>query len=132
MRLFYFLIFAICLNVQAKTITGKVTDTDNLALPGVNVIIKGTSTGTTTDMDGKYSIEAEEGDILIFSFIGFKTKKIKVEKKTEINVVMEADSSTLDEVIMVNESIAVSGYSPGIRIRGVASPQSPITANESY
>ena len=132
MRLFYFLIFAICLNVQAKTITGKVTDTDNLSLPGVNVIIKGTSTGTTTDMDGKYSIEAKEGDILVFSFVGFKTKKIKVEKKTEINVVMEADSSTLDEVIMVNESIAVSGYSPGVKIRGVASPQTPITANESY
>ncbi|PTX42153.1 Ca-activated chloride channel family protein [Christiangramia gaetbulicola] len=132
MRLFYFLIFAICLNIQAKTITGKVTDTDNLSLPGVNVIIKGTSTGTTTDMDGKYSIEAKDGDILVFSFVGFKTKKIKVEKRSEINVVMEADSSTLDEVIMVNESIAVSGYSPGIRIRGVASPQAPITANESY
>lgn len=127
MRLFYFLIFAICLNVQAKTITGKVSDTDNLALPGVNVIIKGTSTGTTTDMDGKYSIEAEEGDILIFSFVGFKRKEIKIAKESVINVVLEQDSASLDEVVAVGY-----GYAPGVQIRGYASPQAPITANESY
>ncbi|GAA4318286.1 VWA domain-containing protein [Pontixanthobacter gangjinensis] len=125
MRIFYFLIFAFCLNIQAKTITGTVIDTESQALPGVNVIIKGTSTGVTTDFEGKYSIEAEEGDVLIFSFVGFKTKEKKVGKKTEINVTLEADSSSLEEVV-------VTGYSAGIRIRGVSSPQTPITANESY
>ena len=76
------------MNVQAKTITGKVTDTDNLSLPGVNVVIKGTSTGTTTNMDGKYSIEAKENDILVFSFVGFKTKEVRIGKKSVINIVI--------------------------------------------
>ncbi|MUP46832.1 DUF3520 domain-containing protein [Gramella sp. BOM4] len=125
MRIFYFLIFAFCLNIQAKTITGTVTDAENQPVPGVNVIIKGTSNGVTTDFDGKYSIEAKEGDVLAFSFVGFKTKEKKVGKETEINVVLEPDSSNLEEVV-------VTGYSAGIRIRGVSSIRTPITANESY
>ncbi len=125
MRLFYILFLSICLNVQAKTITGKVTDSDNLALPGVNVVIKGTSNGVTTDYDGKYSIEAKEGDILVFSFIGFKTKEFKIAKKLEINVVLEQDSTSLEEVVAVGY-----GYAPGIQIRGHANI--PVTASESY
>lgn len=132
MRLFYFLLFAICLNVQAKTITGTVKDSDNLSLPGVNVVVKGTSNGTTTDYDGKYSIEAKEGDILVFSFIGFKTKEIKVSKNSVIDVVMEPDSSALNEVVVTEQMDAVSGYAPGIKIRGSSNIETPITANESY
>ena len=58
---------------QQNTITGTVTDSDGLPLPGVNVVIKGTSTGVQTDFDGNYSIEAEKGAALVYSFVGLKT-----------------------------------------------------------
>ncbi|HKJ49130.1 MAG TPA: von Willebrand factor type A domain-containing protein [Christiangramia sp.] len=132
MKLFYILLLAVCMNVQAKTITGKVIDDNNLAIPGVNVVIKGTSTGTTTNMDGKYSIEAGEGDILVFSFIGFKTKELKIADKNVINVVLEPDSTSLDEIVAVGYGSKVSGYAPAIGIRGFSNNQTPITANESY
>ncbi|MDR5591020.1 vWA domain-containing protein [Christiangramia sp. SM2212] len=131
MRLIYILFLTLSLNLQAKTITGKVIDTDNLSLPGVNVIIKGTSTGTTTDFDGKYSIEAKKGDILVFSFVGMKTKEVKVGEKTVLNVTMETDGSSLDEVVVTHGlAMASTGYAHGIRIRGVSS--ATVTENESY
>ena len=135
MRLFYILFLAISLNCQAKTITGKVTDTSAQALPGVNIIIKGTSQGTQTDFDGKYTIEAKKGDILVFSFVGFKTKEVKVDGNSAvINVVLKVDSSSLDEVVDTGlaEMKAVSGYAPAIQIRGISNIQNPVTANESY
>ena len=135
MRLFYILFLAISLNCQAKTITGKVTDTRAQALPGVNIIIKGTSQGTQTDFDGKYTIKAKKGDILVFSFVGFKTKEVKVDANSAvINVVLKVDSSSLDEVVDTGlaEMKAVSGYAPAIQIRGISNIQNPVTANESY
>ena len=135
MRLFYILFLAISLNCQAKTITGKVTDTRAQALPGVNIIIKGTSQGTQTDFDGKYTIKAKKGDILVFSFVGFKTKEVKVDGNSAvINVVLKVDSSSLDEVVDTGlaEMKAVSGYAPAIQIRGISNIQNPVTANESY
>lgn len=135
MRLFYILFLAISLNCQAKTITGKVTDTRAQALPGVNIIIKGTSQGTQTDFDGKYTIEAKKGDILVFSFVGFKTMEVKVDGNSAvINVVLKVDSSSLDEVVDTGlaEMKAVSGYAPAIQIRGISNIQNPVTANESY
>jgi len=125
MRLFYFIAFFISLNIQAKTITGKVIDTQGVPLPGVNIIIKGTTTGSQTDFDGRYSIEAKEGDILVFSFVGLKAKEVKVGKKSEINIAMQADTSSLDEVV-------VAGYSTEMKIRGISNIQTSITANESY
>ena len=125
MRLFYVFLIFISFNVNAKTITGKVTDEESLPIPGVNIILKGTTKGSQTDFDGNYSIEAKEGDILIFSFVGFKTKEISVGKKSVINIKMEADSASLEEVV-------VTGYTTGIRIRGVSSSSVSITENESY
>ena len=62
---------------QDKTVTGVVTDNSGLPLPGVTIIVKGTSNGTQTDFDGNYSINASETSTLVYSFIGFKTHKIK-------------------------------------------------------
>jgi len=126
MRLFYILAFFICLNIQAKTVTGKISDNQGFPLPGVNIIIKGTSTGVQSDMDGKYSIEAEKGDQLVFSYIGFKTKTVAVTDISVINVKLEVDSSSLDEVIVVNPN------SQALRIRGYSRINKPITSNESY
>lgn len=88
---------------QQKTITGTVTDDTGLPLPGANVIIKGTSSGTQSDFDGLYSISASVGQTLTFSYVGFDTKEIKVGNQNSINVTLSPGSS-LDEVV-------VTGYS---------------------
>ncbi|KQC29268.1 VWA domain-containing protein [Flagellimonas eckloniae] len=86
---------------QTNTITGVVTDTSNQPLPGVNVMVEGTSQGTQTDFDGKYSINAYQGQTLVFNYIGFKTSKIKIGISNIINVSMEEDIQALEEVIVV-------------------------------
>lgn len=86
---------------QGKTITGVVTDASNLPVPGVNVIVKETKRGVTTDMDGKYSISASSGETLVFSFIGFNTKEIKVSGASSYNVALESENAALQEVVVV-------------------------------
>lgn len=83
-----------------QTVTGLVTDTENGALPGVNVQLKGTNSGTITDLDGKYKIEAKNGDILVFSFIGMQTQSITVNSEVH-NITMDSDEKALDEVVVV-------------------------------
>ena len=86
---------------QSRTITGKVTSSaDGNGLPGVNVIVKGTKHGTTTDSDGKYSITTSiHGGTLVFSFIGFETKEIKIGTSDVINVQLQEDIKELSEVV---------------------------------
>ena len=85
-----------------STVTGTVTDKANaMPLPGVNVIIKGTSRGTSTDFDGKYSIEVNQGEILVFSYLGYTTQEIEFTGQTTINVPLEEDAAQLDEVVLI-------------------------------
>jgi TonB-linked SusC/RagA family outer membrane protein len=87
---------------QTKTVSGVVSDDQNSPLPGVNVIIKSDQTqGTITNMDGEYSIEVSETDILVYRFIGMKEQEVTVAGKTTINVVMQSDFIGLDEVVAV-------------------------------
>ncbi|WP_400080928.1 SusC/RagA family TonB-linked outer membrane protein [Winogradskyella sp. R77965] len=86
---------------QQKTISGVVSDNSGLPLPGVNVIIKGTNTGTQTDFDGKYSLQASVGDVIVISYLGLKTQEITVGSSNTINATMEEDTSSLDEVVVV-------------------------------
>ncbi|MDT0685026.1 SusC/RagA family TonB-linked outer membrane protein [Autumnicola psychrophila] len=88
---------------QQQTISGIVTSSeDNLGLPGVNVIVKGTSIGTITDMEGFYEITVpESATTLTFSFVGFQTLEREIGNDSEINVVMETDQSALEEVVIV-------------------------------
>ncbi|SKB78207.1 TonB-linked outer membrane protein, SusC/RagA family [Salegentibacter holothuriorum] len=86
---------------QQKTITGTVSDEDGLPLPGVNVLKKGTSTGTQTDFDGNYSIEAAQGDVLVFSFLGMESKEYTVGSVNIVDVTMSSDAASLDEVVVV-------------------------------
>ena len=85
---------------QQSTISGTVTDEDGMPLPGVNVLVKGTSAGTQTDFDGNYSIEAEQGDVLVFSFVGLETAEYTITNNDNIDVVLKADSAQLDEVVV--------------------------------
>jgi len=101
---------------QERTISGTVTD-ESGALPGVSIVIKGTTTGTETDFDGKYSIKANTGDVLRYSFIGMTTKNITINTDNTINVVLVADN-ILDEVVItafgVKRQKAAAGYSSTI------------------
>ena len=91
---------------QQKTITGTVTDTDGAALPGVNVLVKGTTKGTQTDFDGMFSISSEIGQTLVFSFVGFRTVERNVTASTnDITVTMPLDEAVLDEVVVTGYSV---------------------------
>ena len=86
---------------QSLTVCGKViSGEDGLGLPGVTVQVKGTSSGTVTDMDGNYSVIADGDDVLVFSFVGYKTKEIAIKGKTKINVTLESDNQLLDDVVV--------------------------------
>ncbi|GHT73543.1 SusC/RagA family TonB-linked outer membrane protein [Bacteroidia bacterium] len=105
MRKIIFLLFLgfFCTNAFAqKTISGTVRDaSDKSSLPGVSVIVKGTTRGTATDIDGNYSITVQQGDKdLVFSFIGMKSQTVLIGNKTTINVDMGADDQLLDEVVV--------------------------------
>lgn len=86
---------------QQKMITGTVTDSGGLPLPGVNVLLKGTTKGTQTNFDGIYSIEAEMGQILIYSYLGQKTENRVVGNTSIINLRMMEDAEALNEVVVV-------------------------------
>lgn len=83
-------------------ITGQIIDESGLPLPGVNVIIKGTTTGTVTDLDGNYSLSDVPSDaILVFSFISKETQEVAVEGRTAINITMQEEAQKMDEVVIV-------------------------------
>lgn len=90
---------------QAQTINGIVTDEEGLPLPGVNVIIKGSNTGTQTDFNGQYSINVNQGDILVFSFVGKDTQEITVGNQTTIDVSLGSESAELEEVVITAQGI---------------------------
>jgi len=82
-------------------ISGRLTSNDGEALPGVSVIVKGTTQGTITDVDGYYNIEAGKDDVLAFSFVGFVSAEVKAGRKNIVNVSMEPDIMQLSEVVVV-------------------------------
>jgi TonB-linked SusC/RagA family outer membrane protein len=83
-------------------ITGTITDEQAQPLPGVNILVKGTTIGTTSDASGTYSLSVEdESSVLVFSFIGFLTQEVPVGSQTSVNVVMAADVTSLQEVVVV-------------------------------
>lgn len=84
-----------------KMIRGKVLDGQGAPLPGASVIIKGTTIGSVTDASGYYTLEAKEGDILKFSFIGYKEQEFKVGSLTAIDVILQEDVTTLDEAVVI-------------------------------
>lgn len=88
--------------VEKRTVKGVVKDTKGTTLPGVSVLIKGTQTGVATDIDGNFEIKVEDDPnvVLQFSFVGLKTKEVKVGNSKELKVVLESDSESLAEVIV--------------------------------
>ncbi|MCL5246889.1 SusC/RagA family TonB-linked outer membrane protein [Cellulophaga sp. 20_2_10] len=89
---------------QEKTITGNVTDHEGLPLPGVSVLVVGTTTGTQSDFDGNYTIKASVGQVLRYSYVGQKTTDRKVGSANTVSLQMEEDAEALDEVVVVGYS----------------------------
>jgi len=86
--------------VYAQSVSGTVNSDKGEKLPGVSVVIKGTTKGTTTNKDGVYSIDAQNGETLIFSFIGYTSKNIVVGSESRINVSLTEDTQNLEEVVV--------------------------------
>ncbi|MDW7691336.1 TonB-dependent receptor [Flammeovirgaceae bacterium SG7u.111] len=86
---------------EQRKIEGRVLDETDQPLPGVSILIKGTSTGTTTDFDGNYSLSVPAGSVLVFSYIGFKDQEITLTDQARLNVSMEPDLEQLEEVVVV-------------------------------
>jgi TonB-linked SusC/RagA family outer membrane protein len=95
----------VIMNQEFNLITGTVNDELGEPLPGVTVTIEGTSLGTVTDIDGKYSLDVPENGVLIFSFIGFERQRIVVGNSSTINVTLVEDASSLQEIVVVGYGV---------------------------
>lgn len=95
------LLFVTLTTYAQNTISGLVTDEDNIPLPGVNVILKNTTTGTVTDFEGKFSISAKSGDVLQISMLGMIPKNITIDSQTQLNISLKSDVANLDEVVVI-------------------------------
>ncbi|WP_299550846.1 TonB-dependent receptor [Seonamhaeicola sp.] len=87
--------------IYAQSVSGTVSDKAGVPIPGANVLVKGTTTGTVTDFDGKFEINVNQGDVLVFSFVGYQTQEINYTGQSSVNVSLEEDAALLDEVVVV-------------------------------
>ncbi|AXT56411.1 SusC/RagA family TonB-linked outer membrane protein [Aquimarina sp. AD1] len=106
---------------QEKTISGNVTDNSGLPLPGVNIVVKGTSKGTQSDFDGNYTIQVNRGAVLSFSYLGFTTKEVVVGDGDTVNVQLAEDAATLEEVVVTAQGIRKAKKALGYAVATIAS-----------
>jgi len=104
---------------QQKTVSGTVTDQGGLPLPGVNIVVEGTTTGTQTDFDGNYSIMASQGETLLFTYIGQKAVRQSVGAGSTVNVQMEEDAQALEEVVVTAQGIKREKKALGFAVSSV-------------
>ncbi|MBO0321536.1 SusC/RagA family TonB-linked outer membrane protein [Muricauda sp. CAU 1633] len=125
-RTFLLLCSLLCFELvigQDKAITGTVTDADGLPLPGVNIVVEGTTNGTQTDFDGNYSISAGQGQTLLFTYIGQRATSRPVGAGNVINVQMEEDTQALEEVVVTALGIKREKQALGYAVAEVSSEQ---------
>ena len=100
---------------QSVTVTGQVTDEeDGSSLPGVNIQVKGTTSGTVTDFDGNYSISLDANDVLVFSFVGYATQEVAVGNRSTIDVALGLDVTQLSEIVVVGYGEQEEGDVTGV------------------
>lgn len=113
-------------------VTGTVTSaTDGVPLPGVSIIVKGTSRGTVTDVDGNYSIEVPDNAVLVFSFVGFETHEIEVRGRNVINVVLAESVEVLEEVVVTALGISREKKSLGYSVAELSGEEITRVAQEN-
>src|SRR5690554_5207330 len=107
-KIYQFLAFFIFLFVsypllmaQGRAVRGVVVDSEGETLPGVSVVVKGTTQGTVTDIDGKFTVSVPEKTTLVFSYVGFQPREIEVVGQEYMDVVLEVSSVMLDEVVAI-------------------------------
>ena len=103
--LFLFFLFSMSGFAQTKSFNGTVSDATGQGLPGVTVLVKGTNNGTTTDMDGVFQINVNQGDVIQFSYIGFVTQEIVYANQTYLKVVLTEELTVLNEVVVVGYGV---------------------------
>lgn len=106
---------------QAKTISGTVTDNSGLPLPGATVLVKGTNSGASTDFDGQYSIEANQGSTLVISYVGYATQEVVVGSSSTIDVKLSEDAQALQEVVVTALGIKREKASLGSAVTSIDS-----------
>ncbi|WJJ96717.1 SusC/RagA family TonB-linked outer membrane protein [Algibacter luteus] len=106
---------------QGKTISGTITDGNGLPLPGATVLVKGTSSGASTDFDGKFSIEANQGSTLVFSYVGYATQEIVAGSSATIDITLQEDAQALQEVVVTALGIKREKKSLGSAITTIGS-----------
>ncbi|WP_247236658.1 TonB-dependent receptor [Telluribacter sp. SYSU D00476] len=117
------------LNAEDITVTGRVTDENGSGLPGVNILVKGTQRGVITGSEGTYTISAPNNGTLIFSYIGYVTQEVLVSNRSQINVTLDADNKTLNEVVVVGygeqKKSNITGSISSLKGAEIARVQSP-------
>ncbi|WP_456376302.1 SusC/RagA family TonB-linked outer membrane protein [Lutibacter sp.] len=114
------------LYAQNVAVSGKVSDISGNILPGVNIQVKGTKIGVASDFDGNYQIEANKGDILVFSYLGFKTKEVSITGAI-LNVSLEEDANQLNEVVVTAYGIKKSSKELGYSVTQVKAEDMDLT-----
>ena len=110
----------VCMQAQDRTVSGKVADESGEALPGVTVIVKGTTTGTATDIDGKYQLAIPENATLTFNYLGYVTQDIVVGSQSVINVTMVEEVSDVGEVVVTALGISREKRSLGYAVQEIS------------
>ncbi|WP_233552221.1 carboxypeptidase-like regulatory domain-containing protein [Parabacteroides sp. AF48-14] len=108
LKMLTLLLFAFCTTTvfaQQKTIKGTVIDATGEPLIGVNVSVKGTTTGIITDIDGKYTLDVPTNAIIVFSYIGYRTQEVSAGNQTSINITLQEDTQNIDEVVVVGYGV---------------------------
>jgi TonB-dependent starch-binding outer membrane protein SusC len=105
---------------QRQQVTGTVKDAAGIAMPGVNVLLKGTSTGTSTDSNGAFSMQAGPDDVLQISFIGYQSQEVPVGTQTTFNITIEEDLTTLSEIVVIGygEQKKVLNTGANLQVKG--------------
>ncbi len=117
------LFVSITIMAQTRTVSGKVVDDTGDGLPGVNVVIKGTTNGTTTDLDGNFSLSVDQGAVLVFTSIGFDEQEITVGSRTVINVTLGVDVTELSEVVVTALGVERSEKALGYAVQKVGTEE---------
>ena len=104
-----------------STVSGTVSDSDGLPLPGATVVVQGTSIGVTSDFDGNYSISASQGDVLVFSYVGYESQTVTVGTSSTVNVSLTSSTAleeveapdylhTIEETVVGNDTVPAGSY----------------------
>ena len=126
--LFFFMMFGTSMAYSQSIVTGEVVDEKSEPLIGVTVMVKGTTIGASTDIDGKFSLSARTGDILSVSYVGFESQSVKVPVDHKLRIVLKEISTGLDEVVVVGVSMKKSDLTGAVsQIDGEVLTEKPVT-----